>query len=71
MKKCKFGAIALSSVMAVGCFAGCNKKEVANDANTLQIYSIEAGYGVDWLYKVADAFKEKYPEYNEIGRAHV
>ena len=66
MKKCKFGAIALSSVMAVGCFAGCNKKEVANDANTLQIYSIEAGYGVDWLYKVADAFKEKYPEYNVV-----
>ena len=66
MKKIKVGAVALSSLMAVSCFAGCNKEKAANDENTLQIYCIEAGYGVDWLYKAADAFKVAYPEYSVV-----
>ena len=63
MKKSKVGVVALSAVMAVSCFAGCKPEEVANDDKTLQIYCIEAGYGVDWLYAVADAFKAEFPEY--------
>lgn len=63
MKKSKVGVVALSAVMAASCFAGCKQEEVANDDKTLQIYCIEAGYGVDWLYAVADAFKAEFPEY--------
>ncbi len=64
MKRIKLGVLALSTVMVAGCFgaAGC-KDKVANDENTLQIYAKELGYGVEWLYKVADAFEEAYPEY--------
>lgn len=63
MKTKKVGVIALSALMAVSSFAACGKPAVSNDENTLQIYAKEAGYGVEWLYKVADAFKAEYPEY--------
>lgn len=63
MKKSRVGVIALSALMATGCFAGCKQEEVANDDKTLQIYCIEAGYGTDWLYAVANAFQTEFPEY--------
>ena len=63
MKTKKVGVIALSALMAVSSFAACGKPEVSNDENTLQIYAKEAGYGVEWLFKVADAFTAEYPEY--------
>ena len=60
----KIGAVLMSLLFALGGFAGCNKKTVANDENTLEIYLKEAGYGKDWLYAVADAFVEEFPQYN-------
>ena len=66
MRAKKIGVIALSAILAIGGFAGCKKEEVADDDKTLQIYAKEAGYGVEWLHKAADAFMDKYPEYEVI-----
>lgn len=65
MKKIKVAALALSALIAVGCFTGC-KKKVANDENTLEIYMSEGGYGSDWLYAVKDAFVAENPEINVV-----
>lgn len=66
MKARRIGVLALCVAMAVTSFGGCGKDEVANDANTLQIYAKESGYGVQWLHKVAEEFKKEYPEYNVV-----
>lgn len=66
----------LSFLMSLGlifsCFAGCNNKNPGpggkgDDAQTLQVYCTEAGYGVEWLHALLNLFKEqdwvkeKYP----------
>lgn len=48
--------------------AGCKKGGGGGDASTLEILVTDAGYGIDWCYKISDLFKEqewvkeKYPE---------
>lgn len=37
-------------------------KNVADSENTLDIVTLDKGYGTDWLYALADAYKDKYPE---------
>lgn len=37
-------------------------KNVADSENTLDIVTLDKGYGTDWLYALAEAYKEKYPE---------
>src|SRR5690554_2413728 len=44
--------------------AACDNKRFADDENTLEIYAIEAGYGVDWLYALAERFEEMNPDIN-------
>ena len=66
MKTKKIGVIALSAVMTFGCLGGCGETPVANDANTLEIYAKESGYGVEWLHKVGEAFESEYPEYDVV-----
>lgn len=69
MKKCKkavAGLLALSTLSATATFIGC-KKEVSDTEETLEIFVTNAGYGIDWLESMVDAFqqedwvKEKYP----------
>ena len=56
---------AFTSVLASGC-----KKPVPNDAQSLQIFITNAGYGIKWLddelalFKEQDWVKEKYPNLN-------
>ena len=64
MKAKKVSALALCVAMAITGFSGCNKKKIANDEFTLEIYAKESGYGIQWLHKVAEEFKKEYPEYN-------
>ena len=66
MKAKRISVLALCVAMAVTSFGGCGKDKVANDANTLQIYAKESGYGVQWLHKVAEEFKKEYPEYTVV-----
>ena len=66
MKTKRIGAIVLCTAMAMTSLVGCKKEKVANDENTLEIYAKESGYGVEWLYKVAEEFKKEYPEYNVV-----
>ncbi len=66
MKTKKVGALVLCVAMAITGLGGCNKKKVANDENTLEIYAKESGYGVEWLHQVAEEFKKEYPEYTVV-----
>ena len=67
MKKVVAMTLALTSCasMLVGC-----KTKVPDDANTLQIYIGNFGYGIEWLNAMIEGFKgeawvqEKYPELN-------
>lgn len=60
-------AISGCAVMALS-GAGCGEKKVANDANTLEMFICDFGYGTKWLEKAAEEFKKtdwvtaKYPE---------
>lgn len=66
MKKILVILMALVVGMSIS-FTGC-KKKIPNDAQTLQIYVANFGYGYDWLEEISDAFveqswvKEKYPD---------
>ena len=50
------------------CTLGACGKKVSDDPNTLEIFTVFAGYGYEWLEKEAEAFKntdwvqEKYPD---------
>lgn len=58
MKKV-FKAIALSlSAICLFSAAGC-KKPVDNSENTIEIFALDAGYGLDWLYAMEEVFEEK------------
>lgn len=56
-------------LLAGGLSVGC-AKTVPNDENTLEIYCLDKGYGVEWckdlieLFKQQDWVKQKYPELN-------
>lgn len=39
----------------------CNSK-IPNNENTLEIYAIEAGYGIEWLKELIEVFKEENPD---------
>ena len=71
MKKKAIAFLALASVLSssvVG-LAGC-KDPVSDDANTLQIFISDFGYGTEWLddmiteFKNQDWVKQKYPQLN-------
>ena len=72
MKKKAMAFLALASVLSttVAGFAGCGGGKVADDANTLQIFISDFGYGTEWLddmivqFKNQDWVKAKYPELN-------
>ncbi len=52
-----------------GCAGGNdgNGSGKADDSDkTIEIFVYNAGYGIDWLYSVKDAFLEKNPEYNIV-----
>lgn len=60
--------VLLAAVLALGAFAGCNKRKVdSSDPQTLEVYLYNAGYGEDWCQDLLDAFAEedwvkaKYP----------
>ena len=68
----KIGALALASMLTVPMLAGCGD-DGSGLANTtvgnadaeyaLNVYVYEAGYGKGWVEKAAEAFCEKYPNY--------
>jgi ABC-type glycerol-3-phosphate transport system substrate-binding protein len=68
----KLGAVALASMLTVPMFAGCGD-DGSGLANTtvgnadaeyaLNVYVYEAGYGKGWVERAAEAFCEKYPNY--------
>lgn len=65
----KFIVLVLTGIVAAWMLvsSGCVKK-VSNDENTLELFTVEAGYGKDWLNQAAALFskqewvREKYPE---------
>ena len=71
MKKKVMAFLALTSVLATtaASFAGCAKK-VPDNADTLEIFISDFGYGTEWLddviseFKKQDWVKEKYPNLN-------
>ena len=65
--------MAVSACLALAFSAvGCEKKTVANDENTLEIFICNFGYGTDWLYAEVEEFKKadwvtaKYPDLNVV-----
>lgn len=56
-------AIALV-LSCVGC--GKEKGKVDDSDKTIEIFVYNAGYGVDWLYEVKEAFIKKNPEYDIV-----
>lgn len=69
MKKFKWlGCVAMACLLAVST-VGCGikrNKTTKSDAYTLEIESIDAGYGITWLEKLAEKFMEDNPEYEVI-----
>lgn len=73
MKMKKFFATMMSVIMTgslvlcTGCGKGSGKSGSGSDANTLEIFLTDAGYGTDWCYELKELFakqdwvKEKYP----------
>lgn len=69
MKK-KVLATTLAAFTALACFASasCGGKKTPNTDQTLEIFVVDAGYGVQWAHDIAGLFKqenwvkEKYPE---------
>ena len=74
MKKKAMAFLALASVLSTSVvgFAGCGGGKVADDANTLQIFISDFGYGTEWLddmivaFKNADWVKAKYGDNLDI-----
>lgn len=50
--------LVLVAVVALGSFAACEKKP---DENTITIEAVNLGFGLDWLYDLADAYTAKNP----------
>lgn len=44
------------AVLSFGAFGACNKKP---DKNTITIEAVNLGFGLDWLYELADAYTAK------------
>lgn len=63
MKKLKLFASMLAIVMVSCLIFGCNKQEIISDATTgdIKVTIVDKGYGVDWLYNIADAYEETHP----------
>lgn len=57
-KKTKSVLMASLCLLTTAVSAGCGPKK-ADTENTLEIAAVDAGYGVNWLYKMIDAFKEQ------------
>ena len=66
----RIAALALSLLMMVGILAGCStaggilggQSNAASGSNTVVIRCNEGGFGVQWLYALAEAFEETYKE---------
>lgn len=56
-------AVALAVIFSAVAFGGCGKTKIPNDETTIEIYTVNAGYGIEWLEKTKEAFEKKYPEY--------
>lgn len=66
MKKGLVKALAAALCLAMVLPAAGCKKKVANDANTLEIFIADFGYGTQWLYDIADKFRENHPDINVV-----
>lgn len=51
--------LAMLTATLLGCLAGC--KQDKPDENTLTVEVVNLGFGVDWLYALADAYTAKNP----------
>ncbi len=76
MAKMLVALLGLTSVM--GTLAACKaSNEFDDSANTLEIYAVDAGYGITWLEKCIENFEKENPDINvelwsekgETGRA--
>lgn len=56
-------SLGLASFALVGALAGCGSG-AADDPNTLILKAVDLGFGVEWLYELADAYHEKNPDVN-------
>lgn len=52
-------ALLLVAVFSLGAFTACDKKP---DENTLTIEAVNLGFGLDWLYALADAYRAQHSE---------
>ena len=59
-------AMACAVIMVLSCAACGGKKKADNSDKTIEIFAYNAGYGIDWLYAVKDAFIKKNPEYDIV-----
>ena len=59
-------AVVISLAMTAG-IVGCGKSgKVDNSDKTIEIFAYNAGYGIEWLNAVKDAFIKKNPEYKIV-----
>lgn len=61
MKK-KSLVFALIIIILISVFSGC-KDKIPDNPNVIEIYITKAGYGIDWLYEIKDAFLQENPQY--------
>lgn len=59
-KNSKIIPLALLSAIMIPSITSCGGSEF--DSNTLKIVVRSAGFGADWVYEVAESFKETHPE---------
>ena len=63
----RFLKVLLASVLAFGCAVpmfGCSTEtdNIVSDGKTVNVRVFEAGYGTEWLYKLAEKFEAAYAE---------
>ena len=65
--KCIYGLVLVGSlVMSSGCGGVKRDSSTVSNEYTLEIESINAGYGIEWLNKLAEKFEEQNPGYDVI-----
>ena len=52
--------LALSAVMSLAGAAGCGGTGTASDRKTLKVMVTDAGFGLEWMYAIAEEFEAIY-----------
>ena len=61
----KVVALAIISILVMGCLAGCGKGagKKKGDSKTIEVAFLQQGLGIEWFEALIKGFEAKYPEY--------